>query len=531
MTLLAASAWSWSPPLGRRAPRVASSSLRAIMMSAAAQGSKRAPLLPKSIDWTGTATQSMRSHSVLAAPPQLPASFTVLGIETSCDDTGVAVVRCDGTILGESIASQAELHEEWGGVMPGIARDAHAEALNRTIAEALDRAGLQSVADVDAVAVTVGPGLEICLRVGTEAAKALALEHEKPFVAVHHLEAHVLMARLACQPEPPPFPFLTLLVSGGHCQLLYSKGVGDHLVIGSTLDDALGEAYDKVARLLGLPIGGGGGPALEALAREGAPDAVPLPVPMQRKKSYDFSFAGLKTAVRLAVQRAPDEVRETRAFRAGVASSFQHAAISHLEQRIKYAMRLCAEEAAEAGDTPPSTLVVSGGVASNAELRRRLQLLCDATPAPAPGGTPWELLVPPPRLCTDNGVMVAWAACENLRLGTAHEAEGQMVRARWPLGPPATGARRAREADAAKRKGGELKRSQRATAKQQEREAQGSAEARESADSLAELKRRQRATAKQQERDAQERDAQGSADSLAVMAKVERKSLAPPTPL
>ena len=175
MTLLAASAWSWSPPLGRRAPRVASSSLRAIMMSAAAQGSKRAPLLPKSIDWTGTATQSMRSHSVLAAPPQLPASFTVLGIETSCDDTGVAVVRCDGTILGESIASQAELHEEWGGVMPGIARDAHAEALNRTIAEALDRAGLQSVADVDAVAVTVGPGLEICLRVGTEAAKALAL--------------------------------------------------------------------------------------------------------------------------------------------------------------------------------------------------------------------------------------------------------------------------------------------------------------------------------------------------------------------
>ena len=163
----------------------------------------------------------MRSHSVLAAPPQLPDSFTVLGIETSCDDTGVAVVRCDGTILGESIASQAELHEEWGGVMPGLARDAHAEALNRTIAEALDRAGLQSVADVDAVAVTVGPGLEICLRVGTEAAKALALEHEKPFVAVHHLEAHVLMARLACQPEPPPFPFLTLLVSGGHCQLLY----------------------------------------------------------------------------------------------------------------------------------------------------------------------------------------------------------------------------------------------------------------------------------------------------------------------
>ena len=165
-------------------------------------------------------------------------------------------------------------------------------------------------------------------------------------------------------------------------------------------------------------------------------------------------------------------------------------------------MQLCAEEAAEAGDTPPSTLVVSGGVASNAELRRRLQRLCDATAAP--GGAPWQLLVPPPRLCTDNGVMVAWAACENLRRGTAHEAEGQLGRARWPLGPPATGARRAREADAAKRRKGELKRSQRAAAKQHEREAQGSAEARALA---AKLKRRQRAAAKQ-EREAQERKAQ-----------------------
>ena len=167
-------------------------------------------------------------------------------------------------------------------------------------------------------------------------------------------------------------------------------------------------------------------------------------------------------------------------------------------------MQLCAEEAAEAGDTPPSTLVVSGGVASNAELRRRLQRLCDATASPAPGGAPWQLLVPPPRLCTDNGVMVAWAACENLRRGTAHEAEGQLVRARWPLGPPATGARRAREADAAKRRKGELKRSQRAAAKQHEREAQGSAEARALA---AKLKRRQRAAAKL-EREAQERKAQ-----------------------
>ena len=186
----------------------------------------------------------------------LRSPFTVLGIETSCDDTGVAVVRSDGLILGEALTSQAALHEEWGGVVPGIARDAHEQALGATIELAVARAGLSSVADVDAVAVTAGPGLEICLRVGAEAAKALAAAHSKPFVAVHHLEAHVLMARLACDP-PPQFPFLTLLVSGGHCQLLLSRALGDHRVIGGTLDDALGEAYDKVARLLELPVGDG----------------------------------------------------------------------------------------------------------------------------------------------------------------------------------------------------------------------------------------------------------------------------------
>jgi len=196
----------------------------------------------------------------------LPEPFTVLGIETSCDDTGVAVVRSDGVVLGEAIASQAALHEEFGGVFPTVARDAHKAELGRVIELALERADLSSVADVDAVAVTVGPGLEICLRVGCEQAKALAIEHDKPFVGVHHLEAHLLMARLAC-PTPPSFPFLTLLVSGGHCQLLLSLGLSDHHVIGGTLDDALGEAYDKIARMLELPIGGGGGPALEALAR------------------------------------------------------------------------------------------------------------------------------------------------------------------------------------------------------------------------------------------------------------------------
>lgn len=388
---------------------------------------------PKAVAWS-IERRAFRRQAESEREP-LPELFSVLGIETSCDDTGVAVVRSDGVVLGEAVASQASLHEAWGGVVPGLARDAHAQALDGTVQLALQRAGLSSVEEVDAVAVTVGPGLEICLRVGCEEAKRLALAHDKPFAAVHHLEAHVLMARLACEP-PPPFPFLTLLVSGGHCQLLLSRGIGDHLVIGSTLDDALGEAYDKVARLLDLPTGGGGGPALEKLAREGDPNYMPLPVPLSRKPSFDFSFAGLKTAVRIAVERTPEEKRQTHAFRAGTAAAFQNAALKHLEMRITYAMRLF-EEQAEALGCTPNTLVLSGGVAANAELRRRLGELCAQTPAPSGDGT-WRMVVPPPRLCTDNGVMVAWAAIERLRSGVLDEAEGQEVRARWPLGRPIT---------------------------------------------------------------------------------------------
>ena len=486
---------SWAPPAGRRAMRIGTGCVRAVA-EPHRNGARGACGLPKGVEGLSSNTSAasfIRESSV--ALPDLERPFCVLGIETSCDDTGVAVVRSDGTILGEALASQAALHEEFGGVMPSVARDAHAENLERVTAEALRRAGLGSVADVDAVAVTVGPGLEICLRVGCESAKALAMQHAKPFIAVHHLEAHVLMARLACE-QPPAFPFLTLLVSGGHCMLLLSRGIGDHLVIGSTLDDALGEAYDKVARLLGLPIGGGGGPALERLARDGDSSAVALPVPMQRKKNFDFSFAGLKTAVRLAVQRAPDDAtRESETFRADVAASFQDVAIRHLEQRLKYAMGACAEDSlrAELGlQAPPTALVVSGGVAANQELRRRLQALCDATPTAAVSATggggsgaaaagadgadgaagaagaaaTWELVVPPPRLCTDNGVMVAWAAIESLKQGgQTHEADGQEVRARWPLGRVAPAVREALAAGTMGGKGKKSKSSKSGTGK------------------------------------------------------------------
>lgn len=424
---------------------------------------------PKGIelDDAGSSEPLMEAASGL---PDMSRPFTVLGIETSCDDTAVAIVRSDGTILGEAIAKQDDIHEEWGGVVPGLARDAHAAALASVIDEAVAAAGMDSVADVDAIGVTVGPGLEICLRVGCDAAVAEAQRHQKPFVRVHHLEAHCLLARqaaLSSGEEPVDFPFLCLLVSGGHCQLLLCRGVGRFEVIGSTLDDALGEAYDKVARLLGLGVGGGGGPALEALALEGRPGAVTFPVPMARRKDAHFSFAGLKTAVRMRVQAMEDDDSDANVTRADIAAAFQDAAVSHLEQRLAFALERCDDilgwtppsepggleesdeeqrsvaadkcapaeadaaneeksESATAPEPAPRYLVVSGGVAANQVVRSRIGDLC------ASRGV--RMVTPPPRLCTDNGVMVAWAAIERLRAGCSHCAEGTEVRARWPLG-------------------------------------------------------------------------------------------------
>jgi len=448
------------------------------------------------------------------------APFTVLGIETSCDDTGAAVMRSDGTILGEALASQYEIHEAFGGVVPGLARDAHEKNIQGVIAEALKEAGM-TIQEVDAVAVTVGPGLEICLRVGASAARALAAAHGKPFVAVHHLEAHCLLARPLLKDKAEgaaaaaaagtsavtkaehafvscavSFPFLALLVSGGHCQLLLVKGVGCYEVLGGTLDDALGEAYDKAARMLGIKGGAALGPALEKLAREGDDRAVALPVPMARRKDCDFSYAGLKNAFRLAVQKAIDahlpplaaeqpadpadphvgeqqqgeqqgkqqegELKprylprpanagnvEERAgllpsrVRADLAASFQRVAIAHLTDRLHRALDWCQEaaegaeaEAAEGldgeagraagpgaagggGGFVVSSLAVVGGVAANQAVRAALEGVCSERGI--------KLVAPPPRLCTDNGVMVAWAGIEKLLLGVSDpiEVEGE----------------------------------------------------------------------------------------------------------
>lgn len=348
-------------------------------------------------------------------------SFVVLGVESSCDDTAAAVVRSDGTVLGECRISQDQLTQEWGGVVPHVAREAHEDAIQKVIMSALEQASIHPK-DLDAIGVTMGPGLEVCLRVGYRAARDLAINMDKDFVAVNHLEAHVLIARAGHTAVEVNFPFLTLLVSGGHCQLLLAYDVAHYEVLGGTLDDALGEAYDKTARLLGLQVGGGGGPALEKLARKGNPRAIPFRIPMRNRADCNFSFAGLKTSVRMAIDKLGGEeaVRADERLMADVAASFQETAVRHLEQRVGRALKLCDKHG-----TGANTLVVSGGVAANAVVRNRLEGVC------ARYG--WKCAIPPIGLCTDNGVMVGWAAIERLRKGIADDYRNLDVRARWPL--------------------------------------------------------------------------------------------------
>ena len=404
-----------------------------------------------------TTTSSNNKYVAASGLPDRTKPFVVLGIESSCDDTGAAVVRSDGVILGEALASQHDIHEEWGGVVPGLARDAHVEQIDGVVDLAIQRAGLDSVAQVDAIGVTVGPGLEICLRVGATKARALAQEYKKPFVGVHHLEAHILMARLPLEDDNQhhvvipatdqthesvrtmEFPFLALLVSGGHCQILKCLDIGKYSIVGGTLDDSLGEAFDKVARLLGLPVGGGGGPAVEALAKKGDPKAVPLPIPLQKRRDCDFSFAGLKTAVRRAAEKMCDADQDgsveellTDEDKANIAASFQNTAIRHIEQRLERAMKMVEEDE----HVKIRSLAVVGGVAANQELRSRLEALC-ARRSEEQGTMDeqdaWKMFVPPPRLCTDQGSMSAWAAIERLMVGSSDDPADQEVYARYPF--------------------------------------------------------------------------------------------------
>ena len=468
----------------------------------------------------------MRHHSTssaaaaaAAAASSSPADILMLGIESSCDDTAAAVVTGDGRVLGEAAAGQADVHAAYGGVHPAAARRAHEAAIDGVVADALARAGV-APRDLTAVAVTVGPGLSLCLDVGVRKARALSRDARLPLVPVHHMEAHALVARMpaavaeaaaaieaataaaaaaaavaaegaprgaygsnpataaaaaaaegappgasgsnpataaaaaaAAAPagavaEAPQFPFLCLLVSGGHNLLVLARGVGDYAQLGTTLDDALGEAFDKVARMLGLDARPHGGAALEALARGGDASRYKLPVPMRKHANCDFSFAGLKTGVRLCIERelvplsgegGDPEARRRAA--ADVAASFQGVATRHLCERVRRGIAWAREALDEEGEGggggssgsngDPSTsgrgsasssssgggggsgalrhLVVAGGVASNRYVRAALAAVA------ADHGL--ALVAPPPRWCTDNGAMVAWAGVERFRLG------------------------------------------------------------------------------------------------------------------
>ena len=352
-------------------------------------------------------------------------SLTVLGIETSCDETAAAIVARDsdgkGTILANVVRAQLSLHAPYGGVVPEVAARAHVEVLDQAIIKALADARLDWGA-IDGVAATAGPGLIGGLIVGLITAKAIALARGLPFVAVNHLEAHALTPGLT---HGVRFPYLLLLVSGGHTQLLIVDGVGDYQRLGTTLDDALGEAFDKAAKLLGL--GYPGGPEVERMAAKGAP-TIALPRPMMGRPEPHFSLAGLKTALRHEAQaRAPLREKDI----ADLCASFQEAIAATVSDRTKRAMEIYRERL---GPKAQRALVVSGGVAANRRLRDALAGLA--------GKEGFELIVPPVELCTDNAAMVAWTGAERLARGLADDLDAP-ARARWPLdphAPPAPGA-------------------------------------------------------------------------------------------
>ncbi|WP_112661818.1 tRNA (adenosine(37)-N6)-threonylcarbamoyltransferase complex transferase subunit TsaD [Microvirga flavescens] len=338
----------------------------------------------------------------------------ILGIETTCDETAAAVVGVGfdgrGEILSNEVLSQIAQHAAYGGVVPEIAARAHLEVIDRLVDRALKNANT-TINEIDGIAVAAGPGLIGGVLVGLTTAKALALVTRKPLMCVNHLEAHALTARMT---DGIAFPYLLLLASGGHTQLVAVKGVGDYVRIGTTIDDAIGEAFDKVAKLLGLPYPGG--PHVEREAAKGNPERFNLPRPMQGRPEPNFSLSGLKTAVRLEAERvAPLSQSDV----ADLCASFQAAVADIVVDRTRTALRAFRDIAGH-----PTALVVAGGVAANQTLRATLQRLAVETGL--------KLVAPPVNLCGDNGAMIAWAGLERLRLGLIDDITTP-ARARWPL--------------------------------------------------------------------------------------------------
>ncbi len=336
----------------------------------------------------------------------------VLGIETSCDETAAAVVDDRRAILADVVRDQLDAHRDYGGVVPEIAARAHLEVVDRAVAQAMDDAGIGFDA-LDGVAATGGPGLIGGVIVGVMTGKAIAAAHDLPFFAVNHLEAHVLTPRLT---DEVAFPYLALLVSGGHCQFVAVEGVGRHRLLGTTADDAAGEAFDKVGKMLGL--GYPGGPAVERAAAGGDAERFTLPRPLRGREGCDFSFSGLKTAVRHAVERLPPGALAAKDV-ADLCAAFQKAVADVMADRTANAIALF-----RAGCPDGETLVAAGGVAANEALRGRIETVA------ADRGL--SFVAPPPRLCTDNAAMVAWAGVERLALGLSDGLDFA-PRPRWPL--------------------------------------------------------------------------------------------------
>lgn len=333
-------------------------------------------------------------------------SLLVLGIETSCDETAAAIVQDDGSILSNVVLSQIKEHAKLGGVVPEISARNHLTALHGVIREAMSQSQI-SFERLSGIAATCGPGLIGGVLVGSMMGKAIAAFHQKPFIAVNHLEGHALTARLTNQVS---FPYLLLLVSGGHTQLLKVLDVGKYIVLGTTLDDAVGECFDKVAKMLDLSYPGG--PALEKLAQRGDSGKFSFPRPLEHSHSCDFSFSGLKTAVRYTLEK----VNKTESVKADIAASFQSSIVDVLRKKVK----LCLEQQRDL-----KTFVIAGGVGANGAIRSALQELCSDYGV--------VFCAPPPALCTDNGAMIAWVGVEYLRRGYTSDLNFS-PKPRWPLG-------------------------------------------------------------------------------------------------
>jgi N6-L-threonylcarbamoyladenine synthase len=338
----------------------------------------------------------------------------VLGIETTCDETAAAVVERHsvgtGRILSNIVHSQTEEHAAFGGVVPEIAARAHVDRLDGIVARAMKESGI-GFAQLAAVAAAAGPGLIGGVIVGLTTAKAIAMVHDTPLIAVNHLEAHALTPRLTDALE---FPYCLFLASGGHTQIVAVIGVGNYVRLGTTVDDAMGEAFDKVAKMLGLPYPGG--PEVERSAATGDPQRFAFPRPMLGRPDANFSLSGLKTAVRNeASQRTPLQPQDV----SDLCASFQAAVLESTADRLSVGLRLFHEQFG-----PPRALVAAGGVAANQAIRSALQDVAEKAQT--------KLIIPPPALCTDNGAMIAWAGAERLAIGLIDTMDAP-PRARWPL--------------------------------------------------------------------------------------------------